>query len=666
MSEKPVKERIHWIDIAKGICLIAVILGHLDLRTWGFVYSFHLTVFFILSGYTMRKEALTGEYLKNKFRRLMTPYFFTCTAVAGMEIVNSVVIHGDMTTATITGILSDNLVRGFFGSGLNQQLGEIQMGQNVGAIWFLPALFFALIFVQFLLNTFKSRAGQMLAGVGMAAVGCISASFIWLPFSIQSAMLAVPFILFGMWLKESQLLEKLKWYHYVVFAAVFVAGCMTEYAQLFWVVSCTVENWFFTPLCAICSSLVLLGISKMIKRLPPLEFVGRNSLIFLCVHVFEMYTLYWVYPLAWEKLHIPENDLSYFIIEILMISVISWVIVKFQSRKRREKAEAAQEGPRDFSIDILRALLIVLMIVGHASIDVRLFNLIYSMHMLAFIMVSGYFFKSGMPFGTNLKKSLKMLYPYVLFAIGYFFVTGDGLAVEVRNLALGMSFAHTLFPWAASVGPVYFVLLLFGTRVIYICVDKCKNEGLKHAIVIALFVLGIFLGRIGIWLPWSLDCALVCVLFYHIAHYMRKYKVLEACARMPQVYFLVSAVWIFMIYDGGMELARRYYGDEGIMILGVCAAFILLYLLCRYFAEHFPKWLCKGISLIGQSTGYILVLHTLFREDLAVFLEERLHLFPGNIVFLGVCIAVQVAAGVLVLLVVNGGKRLVRSFRKLH
>ena len=55
------KQRLGWIDIAKGICLIAVVLGHMGIEAFGFVYSFHLTTFFILCGYTLRKTELTHE-----------------------------------------------------------------------------------------------------------------------------------------------------------------------------------------------------------------------------------------------------------------------------------------------------------------------------------------------------------------------------------------------------------------------------------------------------------------------------------------------------------------------------------------------------------------------------------------------------------------------------
>ena len=44
-------KRIEWIDTAKGIGLICVILGHMRvpyLSTW--IYTFHMPLFFFLSG----------------------------------------------------------------------------------------------------------------------------------------------------------------------------------------------------------------------------------------------------------------------------------------------------------------------------------------------------------------------------------------------------------------------------------------------------------------------------------------------------------------------------------------------------------------------------------------------------------------------------------------
>lgn len=50
------KERIIWIDYAKAIAMLFVIFGHVDsgnyLTNW--IYSFHMPLFFLLSGITLK------------------------------------------------------------------------------------------------------------------------------------------------------------------------------------------------------------------------------------------------------------------------------------------------------------------------------------------------------------------------------------------------------------------------------------------------------------------------------------------------------------------------------------------------------------------------------------------------------------------------------------
>ncbi len=55
MSSK-VRSRIEWVDIAKGIGIILVIIGHVNtfnssVKEW--IYSFHMPLFFILAGVTI-------------------------------------------------------------------------------------------------------------------------------------------------------------------------------------------------------------------------------------------------------------------------------------------------------------------------------------------------------------------------------------------------------------------------------------------------------------------------------------------------------------------------------------------------------------------------------------------------------------------------------------
>lgn len=69
--------RLPWIDAAKGIGLLCVILGHLRVpyvSTW--VYTFHMPLFFFLSGLVFSgKKYDFGTFLKKKLKSLVLPYF---------------------------------------------------------------------------------------------------------------------------------------------------------------------------------------------------------------------------------------------------------------------------------------------------------------------------------------------------------------------------------------------------------------------------------------------------------------------------------------------------------------------------------------------------------------------------------------------------------------
>lgn len=63
------------IDILKGIGIILVVIGHNSsgvLRN--FIYTFHMPLFFIISGFLFSKKNIK-DYLMNSFQRLLIPYF---------------------------------------------------------------------------------------------------------------------------------------------------------------------------------------------------------------------------------------------------------------------------------------------------------------------------------------------------------------------------------------------------------------------------------------------------------------------------------------------------------------------------------------------------------------------------------------------------------------
>lgn len=71
-------KRIQWVDIGKYICIMFVMLSHLEsgtrvLRT---IYSpFFLTVFFFLAGYVYKKPNTFKDFIFKKVRGLIVPWF---------------------------------------------------------------------------------------------------------------------------------------------------------------------------------------------------------------------------------------------------------------------------------------------------------------------------------------------------------------------------------------------------------------------------------------------------------------------------------------------------------------------------------------------------------------------------------------------------------------
>ena len=71
-------ERYEYIDIAKGLCMLAVVWGHLMLAGASnrLAYAFHIQAFFFLSGMLFRQEKHKSLlcFAKHRAKTLLLPY----------------------------------------------------------------------------------------------------------------------------------------------------------------------------------------------------------------------------------------------------------------------------------------------------------------------------------------------------------------------------------------------------------------------------------------------------------------------------------------------------------------------------------------------------------------------------------------------------------------
>ena len=639
--------------------MICVIIGHINAGKLGdhldlsFVYGFHLIVFCLLSGYTLKKKELNASYINKLFSRLMVPYFITCFCICLMDLGNHLFFEHDGNIITLTGIISKDLLRSFFASGTIAHFGSIEIGSRIGAIWWLPAMFFSLLIMQLIFHFTEDRLHLGVITASLALLGNISAQFIWFPFSIQSAMEMSFFIWIGYEVKRLGLLEKLCVWWYLISVGIFLLWALRFPYSTIYVVTAHIKDAILSLIVALAECLLIYGISVRIKRFNGFAYIGEHSLVFLCVHLFGLETIWRYMKAGTIRLFGCESGTFTFyrwmLLWNLLFTIITGVLI-IEGRKRYDQrcisaVNVVPERKRDSVTDIVRGILIVSMLIGHNNIDPLLRMTIYSCHMIAFVFMSGIYYKhkdDTMDAICHVVRSF--LAPYGVFILldltVHFSNTGEAL---VKDLA-GISFTKELFTEIPSVGPVYFILILFLVRVMYILLDSAVSQpALKMLAVIGISWFGMKVGQRGYWLPWSLDVALYCLIFYHIAVLFREYHLLDKVRDNHVLYFILASVWVYMIYTGSMEIAVRNYGPQyGMTIIGALCGTLLVYKLAAYIEKHVSP---AGSVLreLGACTVYILIFHTLFNGTVSRFVARW---FGPGYVFHFVCyIGLQLFAG---------------------
>lgn len=141
-------QRIRFFDIAKGIAILAVILGHSAIEANVFIphhtaqlvvavcFSFHMPLFFILSGYFMHPER-SFRWAKEA-RQLLCTY-----AVTGVAVLVGVTCMATINHEGRAYMLRRWGEAVLYGSGdiSDRTLWPVEL--RIGAIWFLLALFWA-------------------------------------------------------------------------------------------------------------------------------------------------------------------------------------------------------------------------------------------------------------------------------------------------------------------------------------------------------------------------------------------------------------------------------------------------------------------------------------------------------------------------------------------
>lgn len=278
-----VQNRIEWIDLAKGFCIVLVVLHHvasvigisypLDVQARGF----RMPLYFILSGLFFKQyEGFVG-FLKRKTNKLLIPFLF-------FLLTTSVLVYWVLILPE-----SPHLYKYVFKSFFVERV--ILFNEP---IWFLLCLFEVnLLFylVQWLASVVSQRSQTLIVIVVSVLLGFCGLSMavfkFQLPLYIDSALSALPLFAFGWWLfRHTDFLK----------SPVKVSRdipLMVSCALLLWFMAVPVKwinNDFSREaipvlyICGIAGTMMVLTLSKVLGRLPLLSYWGRYSIMILCAH----------------------------------------------------------------------------------------------------------------------------------------------------------------------------------------------------------------------------------------------------------------------------------------------------------------------------------------------------------------------------------------------
>ena len=314
------KYRIEWIDIAKGIGIVLVIIGHVSKNKIlnNYIYSFHMPLFFIISGYLYKEKT---KFVKNKIKTILIPYFiFSILSFSYWAIIERFFRKQEISPL----IAFSNI---FIAKGPSENF-----VYNV-ALWFLPCLFITQIVFHFIYkNTKKSYRFIIILIISILGYIYPNIINIRIPFCIDVSMTAIMFYYIGFIFKQIEkniIIIKNKKVILLLLIGMISIYINSKIDQCTGMIELKFgKSYFLFYLIAIIGSYTVYLISNKIK-LKYLTWIGEHSLHFMCIHepIKRVIIIIYAKILEYDFELVRENIIHSLLITALTITIVSILII---------------------------------------------------------------------------------------------------------------------------------------------------------------------------------------------------------------------------------------------------------------------------------------------------------------------------------------------------
>lgn len=269
--------RIEWLDAVKGIGMLLVIFPHTGLLNENiakWIYSFHMPLFFILSGYTFTRYKLScKDFFYKLLKSLIIPYFVYAAGFCIYQVIPN-------------WLWGDEIFRLY-------SIKEFVVQINCTPLWFVTVLAISEIVCYIIMKVNKSPIWVSVWGLSLFIIGIIYnlQVRIYLPWNADLVFFAVPFVLFGIGLRHVLNIDKVMKVQTLLI--LFAINVCSELANDRVDMVCrNFGNYLLFFVAAVSGSLFLIGVANRVRKNRALKYIGKNSFFFLGFHITNLLILF--------------------------------------------------------------------------------------------------------------------------------------------------------------------------------------------------------------------------------------------------------------------------------------------------------------------------------------------------------------------------------------
>ena len=319
------KKRIKYLDVAKAIGIILVIIGHVSQNRviTSIIYSFHMPLFFILSGYVYHKGNT-----KRKVKKILIPYF----VFSIISYLYWICIERNLRDQ------NENPVKLFLNIFIARAGSENYLFNAV--MWFLPCLLVTQLMFEGINKFIKNKYIKVIMIVLLSIMGYIlgKIEIFRLPFTLDVAFMALLFYSLGYWLRlienKYNLVEKinksLKNRIRTSTILVFLFICLIGLVYINGPINMNeikYNIYLLSVMNSCIGSAIIIIISVLIDNNKILEYIGKNTLIIMCTHEpIKRVLIYIVSKVLKMDQEVLRNNVFYIMLISLLLLIICLII----------------------------------------------------------------------------------------------------------------------------------------------------------------------------------------------------------------------------------------------------------------------------------------------------------------------------------------------------